>query len=606
LSRNSIARLRLRPLRIAVVAALLAGLVWTAVPGTADASCPTPPEVVPVSSLYPGELATGTTVIQGTTHTPFDVQIVGVDPDGIAPGVDFILAEITGPQSFIDQTGGIVAGMSGSPVSIGGKLVGSTSYGFFAAPQTLIGITPAQPMVDLFGYPDAPPNAAARATARAVEDARTVRLSSTLRQAAARATGKTAASSFPAVAHQLNMPLAVSGVSNRALARFQRFIDNRLHLPVTVYGATASTPNLGSPDPLAAGDSLSATISYGAVTSGAIGTVTATCGDMLVGFGHPFFFNGNTHMGMNGANVLDVIKDPSSIFGGYKFATITGLHGTLDQDRMAGVRGIEGLLPAVTHVRSAATNLDIPGRSQEGRSQVVVDDFIPIVSALTLLAEEDAAFDRIGDGSTHVGWTIRGTGPHGAPFKLQRDNRYYSGFDATLESIFELLGELDDLQFNGFGHVTFTSIHTNSQVTQQRLTTSIRKVLVSTSLQPGLEPRTRVFVQPGGTIHMRVSLLPAGSTHLQVVNMSIQVPQNAGGNGQLFIGSGGVSAGGNAKSFADLVSQIQDAPHNYDLVGSLFLAHRVNGSVHVIRREVTRTQDLVVQGGRRIRVAVVK
>jgi hypothetical protein len=624
LQRNSEARrgvpTRRRVLRLAVVSALFAGMFSATLPATADGSCPTPPDVFPVHDLHSGMTATGMTVLKGTTQTPFDVEIEGVDPNGIAPGVDFILARITGPESFLKVTNGIVAGMSGSPVYIGGDLVGSTSYGFSGADQSFMGITPAQPMVDLFSYPDAPPTAAQRSRDAAIASARTIQLSPALRAAGARAAGKAKASAFPGVARQLGVPLAVSGVRERALVKFQRFITNRLHLPITVYGATGSDDaETAATTPLTPGDSLAAAISYGDVTSGAIGTATVTCGDMVVGFGHPFGWTGPSNFGLNGAKVLDVLPDPSSIFGGFKFATISGLHGTVDQDRLTGVRGIEGDLPHLIHVDSGVENLDIPGRTHDGESRVVAQDFVPIVAAMTMLAEEDVTFDRLGDGSVHAGWTIRGTGPDGDPFKLQRDNRYYSGFDATFESIFELLFEMFSLQDNRFGDVAFTSVRTSSEVTQAQLTTSIRKVLVASSLQPGLAVRNTLRVRPGGTIHVQVQLLDEGSTHTRNVFMTIQLPDNAAGSGQLFLGSGGVAFGGRgAKSFDALITSIHDAPHNYDLLGDLFLAGRRGGPVghpdtpglrsgpRVIHREVVKPQHQVVTGRKIIRVVVVK
>jgi hypothetical protein len=610
---------RRRIVGLTVASAMLAGLFAGMAPATADATCPTPPAVFPVHDLHAGMTATGTTVIKGRAQTPFDVKILGVDPGGIAPGVDFILAQITGPQSFLDETGGIVAGMSGSPVYIGGDLVGSTSYGFSFADQTIMGITPAQPMVDLFAYPDSAPGAAARARGEAVAAARTVRLSPALRAAAAHAAGRSAATAFPGVAHQLRVPLAVSGLDSRGLARLQSFIKNRLHLPLSVYGTTGSAGGTAS-TPLEPGDSLAATISYGDITAGAIGTATVACGDMVVGFGHPFSFTGHTSLGMNGAKVLKVIKDPSSVFGGYKFATIAGLHGTIDQDRLTGVRGIEGQNPALTRVASAAENLDIPGRSHDGVSKVAAQDFTPIVSALTMLAEEDVAFDRIGDGSVRAGWTVRGLDPDGNPFTLRRDNRYYSGFDATQESIFELLFEMFSVQSSRFGDATITSVRTDSSVTQKRLTTSIKKVLVSSSIDHGLAVRNRLRVRPGDTIHIQVQLLPNGGTHPGVVNMAIQLPDKAAGSGELFLGSGGIATGNRkAETFQGLIRSIRNAPHNYDLVADLFLASRPSGGpdkppqptatsakVHVIHREVVKARDRIVTGHRSLRVVVVK
>src|SRR5436190_4107528 len=126
----------------ALSVSLIAALVLQAGPAGGAAACSSPPSVYPEGSLTPGQMAVGHTVIGGTSQdpVPFDVKILGIQPNGIAPGLDFILAQITGPPEFLDETGGIVAGMSGSPVTIGSQLVGSTSYGFFGADQTIMGI----------------------------------------------------------------------------------------------------------------------------------------------------------------------------------------------------------------------------------------------------------------------------------------------------------------------------------------------------------------------------------------------------------------------------------------------------------------------------------
>jgi hypothetical protein len=47
----------------------------------------------------------------------------------------------------IEATGGIAFGMSGSPVYVRDRLVGAISHGFFAADQTIGGMTPIEPML---------------------------------------------------------------------------------------------------------------------------------------------------------------------------------------------------------------------------------------------------------------------------------------------------------------------------------------------------------------------------------------------------------------------------------------------------------------------------
>ena len=58
-----------------------------------------------------------------TEPEPFGVQVLGVLSDALGPGRDMIVADVTSPA--IEAAGGIWAGMSGSPVYVGDRLLGS-------------------------------------------------------------------------------------------------------------------------------------------------------------------------------------------------------------------------------------------------------------------------------------------------------------------------------------------------------------------------------------------------------------------------------------------------------------------------------------------------
>ena len=111
-------------------------------PAQADPSCPA---AFPVRRLREGQVLNGLTVDRGTTPAPFTATVIGVLDDGIAPGLDMILAEASSPA--IDRAHGIWAGMSGSPVyAADGRLVGSVSYGLTFGASPIAGITPAAEM----------------------------------------------------------------------------------------------------------------------------------------------------------------------------------------------------------------------------------------------------------------------------------------------------------------------------------------------------------------------------------------------------------------------------------------------------------------------------
>ena len=117
---------------ILVVSGLVAGL-------------PAQSKTFPVSELKPGMVATGRTVFQNDQLEEFKAHILGVLHNSIGPRRDLILARLEGGP--LANTG-VIAGMSGSPVYIDGRLVGAVSYslGDFAK-EPLAGITPIEEML---------------------------------------------------------------------------------------------------------------------------------------------------------------------------------------------------------------------------------------------------------------------------------------------------------------------------------------------------------------------------------------------------------------------------------------------------------------------------
>ena len=90
--------------------------------------------------------AIGRTVFEGDRLEEFKVHILGVLRNIIGPRRNLILARLEGGP--LANTG-VIAGMSGSPVYIDGRLVGAVSYslGQFSK-EPIAGITPIDEMID--------------------------------------------------------------------------------------------------------------------------------------------------------------------------------------------------------------------------------------------------------------------------------------------------------------------------------------------------------------------------------------------------------------------------------------------------------------------------
>jgi len=101
--------------------------------------------IFPVEELRPGMTGIGRTVFEGERLDEFTVHILGVLRNVIGPKRDLILARLEGGPL---ANAGVIAGMSGSPVYIDGRLVGAVSYslGEFSK-EPIAGITPIAEMI---------------------------------------------------------------------------------------------------------------------------------------------------------------------------------------------------------------------------------------------------------------------------------------------------------------------------------------------------------------------------------------------------------------------------------------------------------------------------
>src|SRR3954465_12092029 len=111
-----------------------------------------------VDEVRPGMIGIGRTVFEGTRVEEFTVHVLGVLENVIGTRRNLILARLEGGP--LANTG-VIAGMSGSPVYIDGKLVGAVSYalGQFSK-EPIAGITPIAEMTDATAFNDVRPNAA--------------------------------------------------------------------------------------------------------------------------------------------------------------------------------------------------------------------------------------------------------------------------------------------------------------------------------------------------------------------------------------------------------------------------------------------------------------
>src|SRR5712691_6541251 len=124
---------------------LLGVLLATFTPATSAAQAgPNPTRYWQVDEVRPGLKGFGRTVMKGTKVETFDVEVLGVLKN-TSPGRDMILCRLSGLG--LEKTG-VIAGMSGSPIYIEGKLLGAVAFAWPFGKEPIAGVTPFSQMHD--------------------------------------------------------------------------------------------------------------------------------------------------------------------------------------------------------------------------------------------------------------------------------------------------------------------------------------------------------------------------------------------------------------------------------------------------------------------------
>lgn len=558
---------------------LLIGVV--AVPAPAATPCGTPPATFPTSQMTPGMTGTGYTVIQGTEIQSFDVRVLGVLPDAYYLGIDVVVVEMTGPAGFVATTGGVVAGMSGSPVYIDGKLAGAVAWAV-ASDRHIFGLTAAEDMMDLFRA----------ATERSGAAPTEVTLTDDVRLAIARSTGRSLRSA-PTTMDALPIPVGVSGAGGRTLSRIEdRFAAHGVHVEAfRSAGAAAPTPATLDPAPLVAGGGFGMGLSYGDVSEYGFGTTTAVCGSVAIGWGHPFTAAGAVAFGLNDVSIVAI--DSGSSWG-TKIGVLTDAHGTMTQDRFAGVAGVFGVLPTLVPIDSDFTDVDT-GRSRTGRTDVAWDEgwYVADVAVRHGWANVSSLLQADAPGTLKLAWTIDGEREDGTPFSVSNGTMRYSE-GAAAEGVYGLSDTLSALLDGRFGTVTFTGIEMTGWVTERDLTSTITRVRVASDLQPKLKERRTVKAGPGDEVVIEVTFATADGEHV-VARTGFDVARDAEGTSDVVLRGGRDRHGRpDARSFEALLGALNGGEHPNDLI------------VSAPGGQVVEEQDVIVTGQARFALRVIR
>lgn len=327
-----------------MAAALLCALTFVSPVGGALAqstSLGKPLETIPVSQIHAGMRGVAYTVFQGTKPEAMDVEVLGILKNTNGPKGDVILVRLGGAKA---EYTGVVAGMSGSPVYLDGKLAGALAFriGEFSK-EPIAGVTPIADMLQINALDATPePN---------LPPAKTSASSAT--KTSTPSASPTPSSDYSNYLRPIDAPLVFSGFSQDAMQRFAPQFAAEGIVPVMGVG---SVSDVKQPEPLEPGSAVSAILVRGDMDIAATCTVTYMDRQHLLACGHPLLQFGAVDLPMTKAQVLATLPSPLNAF---KIVNATESVGAFVQDRHSGIMGEFGkqpeMIPVTLNIHAGST-----------------------------------------------------------------------------------------------------------------------------------------------------------------------------------------------------------------------------------------------------------
>ena len=468
----------------------------------------TPPlQFIPIEDIRPGMVGEGRTVFSGDTIESFKVTIMGVLRN-VGPNSNMILAELEGGP--LAHTG-VIAGMSGSPVYIDGKLIGAVAFAFPFAKDPFAGITPIQEMLDATATPS-------------------------LRRAAVPLTFPLTSEKLAAVVPERLRPVPLQGVSLTGVHLLQPHLGKNLEpiaTPVSLLGFPAESfavvapllrqlgiePLMGgavvpggqssrgaslADDPLEPGDAVGVGLVTGDLQISATGTVTHVDPDTgnVYAFGHPLFNLGPIEYPMTRSEVHLVLP---SLMNSFKIASSGDTIGTWVQDRSTAIKGVLNIRPRMIPLEVTVTT----SRGQEKNySLELVDDqlFSPVLTYVSLIAILQSTERQFGSQTVKVSAWIE-TAENG----IVSVEDVFTDQQAAVSASAMVAAPLAFLLNNDFEDIELEKIRVGVEATETPQTARVSRAWLDTDQ-----------VAPGGTVKLKILLKTyRGEEMLETVDVNI-------------------------------------------------------------------------------------
>ena len=319
---------------IRIMRRLTFSLVLLAALTRAISAQPIDAPIISIDELKPGQQGVVWTVFQGSEAEPFSVEVTGVLRNALGPGKSLIVCQLTDPRV---QKMGAVAGMSGSPLYVEGKLAGALSYQIQRFETVRhAGFTPAADLGEVTNKASLQSNALASTSTHGIDAPyRSMQPVFTM------------GGLSPAVADLFAPHFSALGLTASALGgSTQSGHASEAAATLTPPGGSLKTP------PLRPGSAVAVALATGDITLAGTGTVSTIDGQRVTAFGHPMLSLGEVALPMCAAEIITIL--PSQMQS-IKIANTGAVIGTITQDRLSAVSGTLGAGPEMTKVEVTVT-----------------------------------------------------------------------------------------------------------------------------------------------------------------------------------------------------------------------------------------------------------
>ena len=488
---------------------------------SADAPSGPPPSTggfFPLHEVKPGMKATAWTVFRGTRPEPMEVEILGVLRGARGPGHDMILAQLVGSKP---EYTGVVAGMSGSPVYVANKLLGSISYhiGQFSK-DAIAGITPIQDMLEVRDLPIGGPLEEARGDLQPVIPA-----SSLASAAPGPAAGLPGAE---ATLQPIATPLVMSGFSPEAVRLWQQKMAGT-GLEIVAAGGMGGTskdgrePAMVPATDVVPGSAVSIQLVRGDMELAATCTVTYIDPKQLLACGHPVLQAGPVSLPMTKAEVVTTL---ASSMQSIKIINTGETIGAFTEDREAAIRGVLG-----TRAHMIPLHVTVQGTQKERKLNVQVLDMAALTPQAVLLVLFQALLqnnESTAETSYHLTGSIDMDGYPPAPLDLWAPAS--DGMPAPMMAALETGEKFTKLYSNSGRHGAVRSIDLNVEAIPRRVQVELQSArLISGNIVHAgdtvtVEATVRPWQQPARNVRIPVTLparLDTGTVRILISDAGI-------------------------------------------------------------------------------------